>query len=139
MSAGLLWRRRAGLLWCLASAFATSGWAAADTTSPPPKTERMEIDVRVDFGPAGRPLRQAHLAVDQGSTPKDVLSLLVPIESGAICCNTREVAVIDGIRSDPAKNRWWTCQVNGSRNINPFQTLVNTGDTVEWIYREDSQ
>ena len=139
MSAGLMRRRRAGLLWCLVSAFAASGRAAADTASPPPKPERMEIDVRVDFGPAHRPLRHAHVAVDQGSTPKDVLSLLVPIQSGAICCNTREVAVIDGIRSDPEKNRWWICQVNGSRTINPFQTVVNAGDTVEWIYREDSQ
>ena len=130
-------QRGVGLCWCLASTLAASGWA--ETTSPPPKPERMEIDVRVDFGPAARPLREAHLAVDQGSTPKDVLSLLVPIESGAICCNTREVAVIDGIRSDPAKNRWWICQVNGSRKINPFQTGVKAGDAVEWIYREDSQ
>ena len=123
--------------WCVVVAFALRAWA--ETATPPSKPERMDIDVRIDFGPAGKPAREAHLAVDQGSTPKDALSLLVPIQSGAICCNTREVAVIDGIRSDPEKNRWWICQVNGSRKISPFQTLVKSGDTVEWIYREDSQ
>jgi hypothetical protein len=64
------------------------------------------------------------------------VSLLFPIESGAICCNTREVAAINSIRADPAKNRWWSCRVNGATNISPFRTELKPEDRIEWVYRE---
>ena len=102
-----------------------------DTTKSP---ERLAVTVRVDFGPAGKPAREERLMVDKGSTPKDAVSLLFPIQSGATCCNTRELASIDGVRSDPTTNRWWTFRLNGQTNFSPFLKELVAEDTVEWTY-----
>ena len=109
---------------------------APDTSKSP---KRLPVTVRVDFGPAGKPAREERLMVDTGSTAKDVASLIAPIQSGAICCNTRELAAIDGVWADPAKNRWWTCRVNGSGTLSPFRTELNAEDKVEWVYLEAPQ
>ncbi len=111
----------------------------AASTPEESQHERFPIVVHVDFGSVGHAAREEHLAVDAGSTPKDAVSLLFPIESGAICCNTREVAAIDGVRADPAKNRWWTCRVNGSAKLSPFRTELKSGDRIEWTYLEQQQ
>ena len=131
-SIGRLWY--AWLLVCLMTPIC---WAASKSEESP--RERFPVVVHVDFGLAGNAAREEHLLVDTGSTPKDVISLLFPIESGAICCNTREVATINGVRADPARNRWWTCRVNGSRSISPFRTELKSGDRVEWMYIERQQ
>ncbi len=125
------------LRWALVSLLMPICWAAPESKEAEP--QRFPVVVRVDFGAAGKPAREAQLFVDSGSTPKDVVSLLFPIESDAICCNTREVAAIDGIRADPEKNRWWTCRINGASNIGPFRTELKPQDWVEWIYREQQQ
>ena len=101
--------------------------------------ERLAITVRVDFGPAGKPAREERFLIDRGSTAKDAASLLAPIQSGAICCNTRELAAIDGVWADPAHNLWWTCRINGSTQISPFLTELHAGDRVEWVYVTQSQ
>lgn len=102
--------------------------------------DRLPVTLRVDFGPAGKPAYEEALRVDKGSTPKDVVSLAFPIQSGATCCDTREVAAIDGVRSEPAANRWWTCQINGSKHgVSPYRTKLRAGDRVEWIYVQESQ
>ena len=106
---------------------------------PPPTPKRFPVVVRVDFGPAGKPAREEQVLADEGSTAKDVVSLLLPIQSGAICCNTRELAAIDGVWADPAKNLWWTCRINGSTKIGPFRTELQAGDRVEWTYITQSQ
>ena len=123
--------------WLLACPMAPICWAASKPEES--RQERFPIIVHVDFSPAGNAAREEHLLVDTGSTLKDAVSLLYPIESGAICCSTREVAVINGVRADPARNRWWTCQVNGSRSISPFRTELKSGDRVEWAYIEEQQ
>lgn len=105
--------------------------------TPAPSSNRFEVMVRVDFGPAGKPLREERLRLDRGSTPKDAVSLLFPIQSGEVCCNTREIAAIDGVRPDPARNHWWVCRLNGSRKVSPFRTPLKAGDLVEWIYLEE--
>lgn len=105
----------------------------------PSKAKRVPIVITVDFGPAGKPAREEYLLVDAGSTPKDAVSILFPIQSGDICCNTREIASIDGIRPDPAHNRWWTCRLNGSPKLSPFRTVLKANDRVEWRYIEQSQ
>ena len=107
-----------------------------DTSKSP---ERLPVIVRVDFGPAGKPAREERMMVDEGSTAKDVVSLLFPIQSGATCCNTRELAAIDGVWADPAQNRWWTCRINGSTKIGPFLTELHAGDQVEWVYVTQAQ
>ncbi|MBI4354686.1 MAG: hypothetical protein HY595_05550 [Candidatus Omnitrophica bacterium] len=115
------------------------GMAAYQQNRRYEKPRRIPVTVRVDFGPAGKPLREERLEVDKGSTPKDVVSILFPIQSGDVCCNTREIASIDGVRPDPAKNRWWSCRLNGSTKIGPFRTVLKANDVVEWTYREGPQ
>ena len=120
----------------LAALVAISGYA---DEPPLPTPKRFPVVVRVEFGPAGKPAREEQVLVDEGSTAKDVASLLFPIQSGATCCNTRELAAIDGVWADPAKNQWWTCRINGSTKIGPFRTELHAGDRVEWVYIERSQ
>jgi hypothetical protein len=116
-------------------------WAVPGYAETPAEktSERFPVVVKVDFGPAGRSMREERVMADPGSTPKDVVSLLFPIQSGATCCNTREVAAIDGVRSDPATNRWWTCRLNGQSNVSPFLKELSAEDRVEWIYVEQLQ
>jgi len=103
-----------------------------------PKT--FQVEVRVDFGPAGRPLREEKLEVEKGTTPKEAVSQMFPVLSGKACCSFRELIAIDGVAIDPAKNRWWTCSVNGSKkNISPQKTKLKARDIVEWKYTEDKQ
>ena len=127
--------------WLLAAGLVVVIGAVAGSrrTSTPPNPPRMPVTVIVDFGPAGKPPREEHLEVDKGSTPKDVVSLLFPIQSGATCCNTRELAAIDGVRSDPETNRWWSCRLNGSTKLSPFRTELKPHDRVEWIFAERPQ
>ncbi len=105
----------------------------------PEKPERFPVTVRVDFGPLDREGREELLMVDEGSTPKDVVSMLFPFRSGVVCCKTREIFEIDGVRPDQAKNRWWSCELNDSRKLSPFQTVLKPNDRVAWNYIEVSQ
>lgn len=120
----------AAVLW------AVPGYADTTTQKTP---ERFPVVVKVDFGSAEKPVREERVMVDEGSTAKDVVSLLFPIQSGATCCNTRELAAIDGVWADPAQNRWWTCRINGSTKIGPFRTELHWGDQVEWVYVGQAQ
>lgn len=129
--------RTSFLLSCMTLA-TWAGMSHADTTTEP-QPKRFPVVVKVDFGPAKKPAHEQRMMVDEGSTAKDVVSLLLPIQSGAICCNTRELAAIDGVWADPAKNRWWTCRINGSTKIGPFRTELHAGDRVEWVYIERPQ
>lgn len=128
---------------CIMIGLGTLSAGAAQPPAEQPDTskspERLPVTVRVDFGPAGRPAREERLMVDKGSTPKDAVSLLFPIQSGATCCNTRELAAIDGVWSDPATNRWWTCRLNGQGSFSPFLRELQAEDRVEWIYVEQLQ
>ncbi len=130
------WVGVAALLGLVAAGAARAPLDKPDTSKSP---ERLPVIVRVDFGPTGKPPREERLMVDEGSTPKDVVSLLFPIQSGATCCNTRELAAIDGVRSDPATNRWWTCRLNGQSNFSPFLKELKAEDRVEWTYVEQLQ
>lgn len=131
------WRGGRRLVCCVAAML----WAVPGYADPPvEKTpERFPVVVKVDFGSAEKPVREERVMVDEGSTAKDVVSLLFPIQSGATCCNTRELAAIDGIWADPAQNRWWTCRINGSTKIGPFRTELHSGDQVEWVYVGQAQ
>ncbi len=101
------------------------------------------VEVSVDFGPAaqkaGKPAIAKEIFVDRGTTPKEAVSQVVPVLSGKSCCSFREVIGIDGIKIEPAKNRWWICLLNGSRNLSPHQKKLKRGDKIEWRYIEDAQ
>lgn len=104
-------------------------------------TARKPFDValEVDFGPAGRPAVRQTLPVEPGATPEVVLAQAFPVEKGAVCCDPRETAAIDGVAADPATNRWWTVSVNGSKKVSPYKTRVKPGDVVRWEFREYGQ
>ena len=98
--------------------------------------DRLAVILVVDFGPARKPAFRETVMVSTGSTPKDVVSLFFPTKSGAVCCDTREVAEIGGVPIDAKQGRWWMVEVNGSRNISPYRTRVKRGDTIRWSYGE---
>ncbi len=107
-------------------------WAARSAPSSP--MVRIPVTVHVDFGESGKPPQDARLLVDAGATAKDAVSMVLPIQSGEVCCNTREVAIIDGVRAEQSTKRWWVCRLNGSKRVNPFGTALKAGDRVEWRY-----
>lgn len=103
------------------------------------KPSTFPIYIKVDFGPAGKAVHEETLEVEKGTTPKEAVSQVFPVLSGKTCCSPREIMGIDGVNVDPAKNRWWTCAVNGSKKVSPQKKKLKSGDTVEWKYVEDSQ
>lgn len=105
-----------------------------------PKPKLFDIILKVDFGPAGKLTHEGKLEVEDGTTANEVVSRVFPVRSGMSCCSLRELIEIDGVAIDPAKNRWWTCSINGSKKgFTPHRTKLKAGDVVEWKLIEDSQ
>lgn len=102
-----------------------------------PKT--FPIEIKVDFGPAGKPPHSETLEVEKGTTPKEAVSQIYPVLSGKACCSLREVLAIDGVKIDPAKNHWWTVAVNGSKKVKPNKTKLKKGDVLEWKFIREAQ
>ena len=98
---------------------------------------KFPVEIRVDFGPAGKPAVTRTLEVDRKTTPKEAISLVFPMMSGKVCSSIHDLLEIDGVRSDAAKNYWWICTVNGSRYVSPYRTRLKRGDLVEWRYRKE--
>lgn len=103
------------------------------------KPKPFQIEVKVDFGPAGKSVHTEKIYVEKGTTPKEAVSQVFPILSGKTCCSFREIMEIGGVRVDPAKNRWWTCKVNGSKKVSPQKKKLKQGDIVEWVYVQGEQ
>ena len=101
--------------------------------------KEFPVLVKVDFGPAGKPAHEEKLFVEKGTTPKEAVSQIFPILSGKTCCSFRDTLEIGGVRVDPAKNRWWTCKLNGSMKVAPSKKKLKPGDVVEWLYLEVAQ
>ena len=95
---------------------------------------KFPVEIRVDFGPAGKPALTRTLEVDRKTTPKDAVSLVFPVMSGKVCSSIHDLLSIDGVRPDAAKNLWWILTVNGSRRVSPYRTHLKRGDHVEWRY-----
>lgn len=100
---------------------------------------RFPVTLEVDYGPAGKPPVRETVEVARGAVPHDALRAVVPFERGAVCCDPRETAAIDGVAVDPAANRWWSVSVNGSRRVSPYKTRLKPGDEVRWTYRSYDQ
>ena len=122
------WLLLACLLWWIPGL-----WAADE--SP----ERFMISLEVDFGPIDRPIINAEFEVPRGATSEDALKGVCPIQKGATCCDPREVSGIDGVEVNPARNRWWTVAINGSRKVSPYETELQPDDHVLWRYVENTQ
>ena len=100
----------------------------------------FDVTVEADFGPAGKPLVRQVVQVEPGATPQDATAKLFPLEKGSVCCDPREVAVIDGVASDAGTNRWWTVSINGSKKgVSPYKTKLKPGDVVRWEYKQYEQ
>ena len=100
----------------------------------------FNVTLEVDFGPTDRPAMRRMVQVEPGSTPQQATAKACSLQSGAVCCDNRETAGIDGVMADPAGNYWWTVSVNGSKkNVSPFKTRLKPGDVVHWEYRKYDQ
>ena len=97
-----------------------------------PKT--FPIQMKVDFGPAGKTAYDDKIYVEKGTTPKEAVSQVFPVLSGKSCCSFREVIEIGGVRVDPSKKLWWICKLNSSKNVSPQKKKLKAGDIVEWKY-----
>ena len=95
---------------------------------------KFPVEIRVDFGPVGKPALRRTLEVDRKTTPKEAVSLLLPVMSGKVCSSIHDLLAIDGVRPDASKNLWWILTVNGSRWVSPYRTHLKRGDVVEWRY-----
>ena len=126
------------MLWVFfAAALLFPGAMKAEAMGRRPKT--FAVQMRVDFGPANKPAHAEKLYVERGTTPKEAVSQVFPILSGKACCSFRDLIAIDGVKIDPAKNRWWICLLNGSKDVSPQKYKLKPGDVVEWQYIEDNQ
>ncbi len=99
----------------------------------------FDVTLEVDFGPAEKPAVIRTFQVEGRATPKTLTAMAFPVEQGAVCCDPREVSVIDGVAADPAANRWWTVAINGSKKVSPYKTKLKPGDVVRWEYRQYEQ
>ena len=98
------------------------------------------VTMKVDFGPAGKPaFVDEKFYVEKGTTAKEAVSQVFPILSGRVCCSLHDLLSIDGVKIDPAKNRWWMCFLNGSTKFSPHEKKLKPGDVVEWKYIQDGQ
>jgi hypothetical protein len=101
--------------------------------------EPFDVTLEVDFGPADKaPISQV-VQVERGTTPEVLTAKVCAVEKGAVCCDAREIAAIEGIASDPATNQWWTVSVNGSKKVSPYKTRLRPGDVIRWEYRAYDQ
>lgn len=104
------------------------------------KPKEFTIELKVDFGPAGKPgFEDKRFLVENGTTPKEAVSQVFPVLSGRGCCSLREVIAIDGVQIDPLKNRWWVSELNGTRKFSPQKKKLEPGDRVEWKYIQNAQ
>ena len=99
----------------------------------------FQVDLEVDFGPAGKPPIHRTVEVPWGATSDILLARVCSVQKGAACCNPKEVAGIDGVAINPMTNRWWTVAINGSKKVSPYRTKLKPGDTVRWEYRSYDQ
>lgn len=99
----------------------------------------FEATLEVDFGPANQPAIRQTVWVEPGTTPEQLTATVCPVETGAVCCDAREIAGIGGVAADPAANRWWTVSLNGSKKVSPYRTRLKAGDLVRWEYRQSDQ
>ena len=111
----------------------------AGCATGPVQPKTFNATLEVDFGPANKPPVRRVIRVEQGVTPEGLVSKTFAVERGAICCDKRETAAIDGVVANPAANRWWSVSVNGSKDVSPFKTRLKPGDLVRWEYRQNEQ
>lgn len=86
----------------------------------------------------GQGLNFSHfLALWPGTTAGGAAEAVYKVEHGLVCCDSRDIRGINGLKVDPRKDKWWIVKVNGNRQNSSARTILNDGDIVEWIYDEN--
>ena len=116
------------------TAFIFNGCARAPQSLEPYHPKTFPIQLKVDFGPAGKPVHEEKIYVEEDTTAKEAVSQVFPVMAGKVCCSLRDIMEIDGVRVDPEKGRWWICLRNGSKNFSPRRDKLKAGDRIEWKY-----
>ena len=75
------------------------------------------------------------VAAFDGIIAVEALKMGHSVEQGLVCCDARDVLGIDGVRSDPEADKWWTIRINGNTQNSSSRTKLKDGDKVEWEYR----
>ncbi|MDP3920530.1 MAG: hypothetical protein Q8R76_06975 [Candidatus Omnitrophota bacterium] len=109
------------------------------TLQPLVKKNTFLINVRVDFGPAGKEGYDKPLLVEKGTTAAEAAAQIYPVLLGMACCSLRDLVEIGGVRIDPMKNYWWIATVNGSKDFSPTKDKLKKGDRLEWRYIIETQ
>ncbi len=132
-------KKKAALLFLIA-ALCLSIFPSEKVSAMGRRPKLFTVTMKVDFGPAGKPaFVDEKFYVEKGTTPKEAVSQVYPILSGRVCCSLHDLLSIDGVKIDPAKNRWWVCELNGSRKFSPHERKLKPGDVVVWKYIQDGQ
>ena len=139
---GSLIKKRSRFVCCIFSGIlflsAIQSMPQAWAMSRKPKEYRpfptFPIELKVDFGATGKPLHVETLQVEKGTTPKEAVSQVFPIQSGKVCCSLKDVYSIDGVKVDPSSGGWWICLLNGSKDVAPGKYKLKKGDVIEWKY-----
>jgi hypothetical protein len=95
----------------------------------------IEITLTIDFGSAARQLLKKTVALSDGSTVLDALSISVPVVTCGKYGMDHFIEEIDGIKNEFAHDRGWHFEVNGYRsNVPAERYLVKNGDWIKWLY-----
>ena len=132
---GILMNKRKAIL--LIAVFGTGLFFGALPFLGPLIPGKFPVTVKVDFGIAGKPAVTQTLQVDRKTTPKEAVSMMLPVMSGKVCSSMHDLLEIDGVRPDAVENFWWILTVNGSRRVSPYRTHLKRGDLVEWRYLKE--
>ena len=103
------------------------------------KHETFPVHLVVDFGSAGKQGYDSTLLAEKEMNAIEAVGQVYPILYGMACCSMREIVEINGVRIDPAENRWWKATLNGSTKFSPRKKKLKRGDRLEWHYIEETQ
>lgn len=79
-----------------------------------------------------------HIGIFDGATVSDALESTYDVKHGVVCCDSRDIWAVNGLASDPYKQKWWIIKINGNtQNVSSTAKLKN-GDVVELEYKEDA-
>ncbi len=114
---------------------ATAGIAPA-ATAQSPQTERVRVQLRVDFGGV-KPAVERTVDVARGATVVDVTKAAFLVDQDWLCCSKEDVWAIDNVGPDARLDRYWFWTIDGKGGPNlPAKHVVEGGETIGWKYGE---
>jgi len=96
----------------------------------------IQVKVEVDDGPQGKATQRKKVLLPKGSTVVDATRATAEMEQGFVCCDAKDVRILNGLKCDPKKNGWWLYEVNGKMGqVAAHRYVLKEGDRVTWRYR----